>query len=323
MTRAARTVAALDVGSNTVRLLVARLEAAGALVPLRYGLRITRLGGGATPAGLAEASIERTAAAVADFAGVMREAGAVAWRAVATSAAREAPNGASLVARVRETAGLDLEVISGETEAALALRGIRWSLERLPGGAPHRFAIIDIGGGSTEVLVARREGRGWHADGPSMPVGTVRLAERFLRNDPPAPDEMVAMTEAVEEALAVSLDPALALALPACVTVPLVGTAGTITTLAAMDLGLTTYDRAWIDGHRLAREALEARLAEVVAMPAASRLAIAGLEAGREDLIVPGLVILLAVMRRVCANSVTVVDAGLLEGVCLTSFPAG
>lgn len=313
----ARVVAALDVGSNTVRLLVARLEAEDGLVPLHYALRITRLAGGATPAGLAPESVERTVAAVADLARLMREAGATAWRAVATSAAREAPNAGHLIARARDAAGVDLEVISGDEEGALALRGIRWSLDRLPGGTPDRFAVVDIGGGSTEVLVVRREAGGWRAEGPSMPLGTVRLVERHLRHDPPTAEEMAAMAGHVEAVLAADLEPVLARALPLGAEVPLVGTAGAITTFAAMDLRLTTYDRARIDGHRLSRAGLEARLAELLALPAASRLALPGLERGREDLVVPGLVVLLAVMDRVRANSVTVVDAGLLEGVCL------
>ncbi len=313
-------VAALDVGSNTVRLLVARVDADGRLTPLDYRLRITRLGGGATPARLAADSIERTVAAVADFAQVMRQAGATAWRAVATSATREAPNGRQVAARVREAAGLNLEIISGDEEAALALHGIRWSLERVAGSVPDRFAIIDIGGGSTEVLLATRLAGGWHAEGPSMRIGTVRLVEGFLRADPPAADEMAAMAAAVEAALAGSLDPVLARVRPAGASIPLVGTAGAITTLAAMDLGLAAYDRARVDGHRLSRASLEARLDQVVAMPAARRLDLPGLEPGREDLIVPGLVILLGVMRRVGANAVTVVDGGLLEGICLASF---
>lgn len=313
-------VAALDVGTNTVRLLVARLAPGGRLEPLHYALRITRLGGGATPAGLAGDAIERTVTAVADFVRAAREAGAVAWRAVATSATREAPNGRRVVERVREAAGLDLEVISGEEEAALALRGIRWSLERLPGGVPDRLAIVDLGGGSTEVLLAERRGDAWHAEGPSIPIGTVRLVERFLASDPPATHEMVAMAAAVEAALAASLDPVLARVGEAGRSRPLVGTAGAITTFAAMDLGLATYDRARIDGHRLSRASLEARLDQLTAMPAARRLALPGLEPGREDLVVPGLVILLAVMDRLRANTVTVVDGGLLEGICLTSF---
>lgn len=320
-------VAALDVGTNTVRLLVAAVAPDRRLVPRRYALRITRLGGGATPDGLAPAAIDRTVAAIADFARVMREEGAGAWRAVATSAAREAPNGAALVARAREAAGIELAIISGDEEAALALAGVRWALGRL-GAVPPRFVLIDVGGGSTEVVLAGRHGPGWRDRASSMRIGTVRLAERCLRSDPPTREELARMAGAIEAGLAAELPPALRepstdeTEAPAQPDAPgggpaLVGTAGTITTLAAMDLGLTTYDRDRVDGHRLTLEALEARFAGLVAMPARARLSLPGLEPGREDLIVPGLAIVLALMRRLGSRRLTVVDAGLLEGICL------
>jgi exopolyphosphatase/guanosine-5'-triphosphate,3'-diphosphate pyrophosphatase len=311
-----RRIAALDVGSNTVRLLVADLGPTGRLTPLRYELRITRLAGAAGPSGLAPASIERTVAAIADFARLMRADGATAWRAVGTAALRDAPNAAALIELTRAAARLDVEVVSGDEEARLALTGVRWALGRLPGGVPDRFAVIDVGGGSTEIILWRRAGAGGSAAGGgrgvSMPVGTVRLVEGYLHSDPPAPAELAAARAAVEASLPAGLggEP-----------LPLVGTAGAITTLAAMDLALATYDRARIDGHRLRRPALEARLAQLAALPAAARLALPGLGKGREDLVVAGLVILLAVMERLGVGEVTVVDAGLLEGICLTSFP--
>jgi exopolyphosphatase/guanosine-5'-triphosphate,3'-diphosphate pyrophosphatase len=360
----AATVAALDVGTNTVRLLVATVGPGSRLVPHRYALRITRLGGSATPAGLAPAAIERTVAAIAEFARIMREEGATACRAVATSAAREAPNAAALVIRAREAAGVDLEIISGEEEAALALTGVCWALGRLPGGVPPRFALVDVGGGSTEVVLAERARPGWRDRACSMRIGTVCLVERYLRSDPPTREELSRMVEAIEARLTADLPPVLTSGPGAAdmtgapmepagpgARVParrggcgegdrrvparrggcgwvkseapwggLVGTAGTITTLAAMDLGLTTYDRARIEGHRLTREALDARFAQLVAMPASARLALPGLERGREDLIVPGLAIVLAIMHRLGSPDLTVVDAGLLEGICLTGF---
>ncbi len=326
-------VCALDVGTNTVRLLVATVGPGPRLVPRRYALRITRLGGGATPVGLAPAAVERTVAAIAEFARIMRDEGVAACRAVATSAAREAPDAAALVARARDAAGVPLAIISGEEEAALTLTGVRWALGRLPGGVPPRFALVDVGGGSTEVVLAEREGPGRRGQACSMRIGTVRLVERYLRSDPPAPEELAHMAEAIETRLAADLPPALAggpgasdmTGAPKEPPAPwggLVGTAGTITTLAAMDLELTAYDRDRIDGHQLTRAALEARFAQLVAMPASARLGLPGLERGREDLIVPGLAIVLALMRRLHSAHLTVVDAGLLEGICLTSFSA-
>ncbi len=397
--RLAGPVAALDVGTNTVRLLVADLTPGG-LHPRRYALRITRLGGGAGPEGLAPAAIERTVAAVAEFARIMREEGVAACRAVATSAAREAPNRSELVARVRDAAGIELDIVSGDQEAALAMAGVRWALARLPHALPGRFVLLDVGGGSTEVVVAERHDDGWRDETRSLPLGAVRLVEQYLHGDPPTPAELARLEAAIEAGLAAGLPPGLpplaagppaaagpsAEARPASAPgsgrrpahsaeaaaapaprppaappgrsdrapgerarrageetarsardeplssgpggaqpsepatrdfLPMVGTAGTITTLAAMDLGLTAYDRARITGHRLSRAALETRYAQLAAMPAAARLALPGLERGREDLIVAGLAIVLAVMRRLGAASLTAVDAGLLEGICL------
>ncbi len=305
-------VAALDVGTNTVRLLVADLAPGGALHPRRYALRITRLGGGAGPAGLAPAAIGRTVAAMAEFTRILREEGVVAYRAVATSAAREAPNREALIARAREAAGIELEVISGEEEAALAMAGVRWALARRAAEVPGRFVLVDVGGGSTEVVLAERRPSGdWRDEARSLPLGAVRLVEGYLRGDPPAPAELARMEAAIEAGLPATLPRGL----------PVVGTAGTITTLAAMDLGLATYDRERVEGHLLSRPALEARFAQLVAMPAAARLALPGLERGREDLIVAGLAIALATMRRLGADRLRVADAGLLEGVCLGQGP--
>lgn len=311
-------MAALDVGTNSVRLLVADLSPEAGLQPRRYAVRITRLGGGAGPAGLAQASIERTVSTIAEFARLVREEGVVALRAVATSAAREARNRAELLARARDAAGIELEVISGEEEAALAMAGVRWAMARLPGGLPGRFVLVDVGGGSTEVVLAERRPHPrrpgdpeWRDEARSLPLGAVRLVEGYLRSDPPTPAELACMEAAIEARLAADLPPGFAAA------ALLVGTAGTITTLAAMDLGLTAYDRTKVTGHLLSRPALEARYAQLVALPAAARLALPGLERGREDLVVAGLAIVLAIMRRLGSAGLTVVDAGLLEGICL------
>jgi exopolyphosphatase/guanosine-5'-triphosphate,3'-diphosphate pyrophosphatase len=312
-----RRVAALDVGTNTVRLLVADLHGRQ-LTPLRYALRITRLGGGATPAGLADDAVARTVAAVTDFAALARSEGAAVLTAVATAAARDAPNGDALVRQARSAAGVHLAVISGDDEARLTLDGVAWGLARLPLGLPERFALIDIGGGSTEVLVAEPRCGGWATHGGSAPIGTVRLAERFLAHDPPAMAEMDAMGAEIEGQIhrhlgaavaAARREPALALA----------GTAGSITTLAALDLGLAAYDRARVNGYGLTRERLAAWLARLVPIPASARLRFPGLQPGREDLIVPGIAILLALLAALGRNSLIVVDAGLLEGLALAS----
>ncbi len=299
-----RRLATVDLGTNTVRLLV--VEAEGVRWrPLRQAQRVTRLGEGQRAAGrLLEAPMRRTVETVAEFVAEARGLGAADVRVVATSAVREAPNRAEFVARLREATGHDVIVVSGEDEARLTLQGVAAALPHLGGS----FLLFDIGGGSTEFVLARG---GRPAMVVSLRLGVVGLAERFMDDGPVDWDRFALMRDEIAGCLEREVPASLAAAgAPA-----LVGTAGTVTTLAALDLALPAYDAARVHGHVLARPAVEGWLARLGALTVAQRAALPCLERGRADVIIPGIAICLAAMARLGYDSLVVSDCGLREGI--------
>jgi len=298
-------LAALDLGTNTVRLLVA--EAAGsAWRALHEAQRVTRLGEGQTAAAgrLQEPAIRRTLETIAEFVASAQRFGISRLRMVATSAVREAPNRAEFTARVESATGQAVEVVSGEEEAGLTLLGVSAGLRELDGA----FLLFDIGGGSTEFVLARH-GRAFRA--LSLRLGVVRLAERFIDSRPVEPDRLALMRAELDARLAAEIPAELSEA----TTVPLVGTAGTVTTLAALDLALARYDAQRVHGHVLRRPAVEALLARTAALTLGERAALPCLEPGRADVLVPGIVICLAALARLRRESLIVSDWGLREGI--------
>ena len=298
-------LAAIDLGTNTVRLLVA--EASGATWrAVDHAQQVTRLGEGQGSRGpLRDGPMARTTAVVADYVAQARRLGAATIRIVATSAVREAPNGAAFADRLRAATGLGVDVLSGEEEARLALLGVASGLPAL-GGA---FLLLDIGGGSTELVHARP---GLPPVAVSLRLGVVALAERFVADaGPVARARFAEMAREVEGRLAAELPPSIAAArAPA-----LVGTAGTVTTLAALDLGLAAYDAERVQGHVLTRAAIERQLARLAALPLAERAALPCLEPGRADLVIPGIAICLAALDRLGFTVLVVSDRGLREGL--------
>jgi exopolyphosphatase/guanosine-5'-triphosphate,3'-diphosphate pyrophosphatase len=255
--------------------------------------------------------MRRTAAAVAEFARAARALGAHRVRIVATSAVREASNRAEFVARLEAEAGEPVEVVSGEDEARLTLRGVASGLPGL--GAA--FVLFDIGGGSTE-LVRARAGRAVAA--ASLRLGVVALVEEWGDPGPVRWDRFARMRAGIERRLAAEV--------PEAITAPgageLVGTAGTVTTLAALDLELPAYDAARVHGHRLARAAVERELARLGALPVADRARLPCLEPGRADVIIPGIAICLAVMGHLGRDEILVSDRGLREGILCEALGA-
>ena len=298
-------IATVDVGSNTVRLLVADLAGPGPWRVVDHDQQVTRLGEGLAAAGrLGEQPAARTLEVVRAYVERGRRLGAARVRIVATSAVREAVNGRAFAAAVAAATGVTPEVVSGEEEARLTLCGVRRGL----GDPVGRFVVFDIGGGSTEYILADGAHVGAVA---SLPIGVVPLAERF------------AFPEAVEwaryDALRAEIRGQLERDLPAPIRrargMRLVGTAGTVTTLAALDLGLARYDAGRVQGHRLTRVAVQAQLRRLGALPVAGRAALPCLEPGRADLIVPGIAIVEATLGVLDAEAVTVSDWGLREGI--------
>jgi exopolyphosphatase/guanosine-5'-triphosphate,3'-diphosphate pyrophosphatase len=298
-------LASIDLGTNTVRLLVVEVGAGGGWRVVEQDQEVTRLGEGLAARGhLGEAPMARTSAVVARYVVRARRAGAAEPRIIATSAVREAVNGRQYAAGLARATGVPVRVVSGEDEARLTVRGIVRGLARERGP----LLTFDIGGGSTEYVLAR-DGRVESA--VSLRLGVVPLAERD-----PFPDRVDwpryrAMEEAIRRRLLEELPPAIR----RTGLGEIVGTAGTVTTLAALDLGLTHYDTARVHGHRLSRPAIETLRDRLGALSVAQRAALPCLEPGRADLVVPGVAIVLATLDATGAEAVVVSDWGLREGI--------
>lgn len=299
-----RRFAAIDLGTNTVRLLV--VEASGSRWrTLHEEQRVTRLGEGQAAAGaLQPIPMTRTAATVAEFVRQALSLGADDVRIVATSAVREAANGSEFAALVRSLAGRELHVITGEEEAKLTLLGVTDGLPTLGGS----FLLFDVGGGSTEFVVVRA---GTCVALLSLRLGVVELAERFLGPGPVDREQQRAMSAEIEARLAAGLTRDVL----HHGARTLVGSAGTVTTLAALDQGLEAYDADRVHGHRLTRAAIETLQARLGALGFEARAALPCLEPGRADLIVPGSAICLAIMDALKFKDMVVSDRALREGI--------
>jgi exopolyphosphatase/guanosine-5'-triphosphate,3'-diphosphate pyrophosphatase len=301
-------LATIDLGSNTVRLLVADVgPGAASWRQVMAAQRVTRLGEGLRQSGvLGDVAAARTAAVVGEYVRRAREAGAGRISVVATSAVREAANGAAFVATLGREVGVEVRVISGEEEARLTLRGIVAALGPLPGCS----VAFDIGGGSTEYVLARD---GELVVAVSLRLGVVPLAERFPFPGPVAAASYGTLCAAVDAQLAAELPPAIATAR----VESLVGTAGTVTTLAALDLGLAEYDPGRVQGHILSRAAVARQRDRLGALDVAGRAALPCLEPGRADLIIPGVAIVEATMQRLACERLIVSDWSLREGILM------
>jgi exopolyphosphatase/guanosine-5'-triphosphate,3'-diphosphate pyrophosphatase len=299
-------IATIDIGTNTVLLLVAERNADGSLRAVAERATITRLGEGVDRTRrLSAAAIARTRACLADYATLVRELGAEAVSVVGTSAMRDADGGEALREDVRTLLGVDARVLSGEREALLTFRG---ALSGLTKGLGDNVAVFDIGGGSTEVVVGRLDGAEPNIDfAMSYDVGSVRLTERHVMHDPPTRDERDALTRAAHDAFVDVPE----LPSPA----PPIGVAGTMTTLAAVSLGLTTYDGARVHGHLMPLAVLERVVEELAGVDLETRKRIPGMEPKRADVIVAGGAIALAVLDRWKASAVRISDRGVRWGL--------
>lgn len=301
--------ASIDLGTNTARLLIGSTEG-GSISPVLIKRHITRLGGGFTrESGISPEAWQRSLDALTDFAAEVKRAGGGRVRAVATSAVRDAVNGAAFCAEVLERTGIGLEVIDGEEEGLLTLAGVLSGLARKDGD----FFVFDVGGGSTEYTLAAAHVPLYTE---SLPLGVVRLTEG--KGELPAMEEKIVrelggLRQRLErDGLAGRLDGA-----------ALVGTAGTATTLAAIDLRMVDYDYRRVNNHLLSLDAIREIFTMLLPLTPAERLAVPGLEKGREDLIIAGILITLKTMEIFGFDRLTVSDFGLLEGVLLGLDAAG
>jgi exopolyphosphatase / guanosine-5'-triphosphate,3'-diphosphate pyrophosphatase len=303
------TVAALDVGSNTVLMLVAELGAGG-IRPLDDLMKITRLGRGVDRTGMLDAGAAALSLdAIAEFVERARALGAQKILTAATAALRDAHNGPGFIDQVRARTGVKLEIISGQTEAQLNLLAAVHSLGLDPAQS---MVIVDIGGGSTELIRAEA---GAQPAMVSLQIGSVRLTERLVRHDPPAPEER----ELIYRTVRGQLEP---LGWSNFRPSQMVGVAGTVTTVGAVATGLRTHDHAAIHGFRLTGEQVAETARRFFSLTVAQRKELPGMVEGRADVICAGAAILDSVIQFFRVPGVTVSDRGVRWGLVYRDLEA-
>ncbi|HEY3007159.1 MAG TPA: Ppx/GppA phosphatase family protein [Micromonosporaceae bacterium] len=299
-------MAAIDCGTNSIRLLVADVPPdGGPLVDLSRRMEIVRLGQGVDRTGrLAPEAIERTRVALAAYAAEASSLGAERMRMVATSATRDAANADEFRSMVTSTLGVPPEVVSGDEEARLSYTG---AVRGLSPDARPPYLVVDIGGGSTEFV---RGGPGGVDAAISVDIGCVRMTERHLHTDPPTASEIAAAERDVRSAV----DRALA-AVSGRGAATLIGLAGSVTTVAAIALDLPEYQAERIHGARISYDDVAKVTCDLLAMSAAERRALPVMHPGRADVIGAGALLLRTVMERAGASSVVASEHDILDGI--------
>jgi exopolyphosphatase / guanosine-5'-triphosphate,3'-diphosphate pyrophosphatase len=302
----AQRLAGIDIGTLTCRLLIADLPSPGPLKELHSERRILRLGEGVDQyKRLKPEAMDRVVQCLREWRRVIDGYQVQARTAVATSAVRDAQNRQEFLNRVKSEVGLDVEMLTGEEEARRTMLGIR-------SGLPLDIAdvlALDIGGGSTEFIIDRR------AQPPiaaSIDIGVVRLSERMLHGDPPSAEEIRQARDWIRRDTAGALN-----AMPPTAGHTFVGTAGTITSLAAMAQELPAYEPARIHNYRLTLDTIAMLEQELLSRTKAARVGMPGLEKHREDVIAAGAIILRTVMETLNERECLVSDLGLREGVLI------
>jgi exopolyphosphatase / guanosine-5'-triphosphate,3'-diphosphate pyrophosphatase len=323
-------VAAIDCGTNSIRLLIADINSKAdgversvddpdgsvPLADVAREMRIVRLGEGVDRTGrLSEAALDRTMTALREYAGLIAAADPIAIRMVATSATRDAANAQEFTDRVVAVLGVAPEVISGDEEARLSFTGATRELAgtalAADGACPPPYLVTDIGGGSTEfVLGGSADDAGGEVSGRSVNVGCVRLTERHLHSDPPRPDEIDAAAADIDAALVQA-----AASVPVANAATLVGLAGSVTTVAAIALGLRDYDPARIHHSRVPARRVHEIAVQLLGMTRAERAAIPVMHPGRVDVIGAGALILDRIMTRFGFGQVLVSEHDILDGI--------
>jgi exopolyphosphatase / guanosine-5'-triphosphate,3'-diphosphate pyrophosphatase len=301
------TVASIDIGTNSTRVLVARPDGNGKLDILDRRNTITRLGQDVGTTGrLADEAVERTLACLRDYRKVLDEHQVERTRVAATSASRDADNREEFFDEVENLIGTRPELLSGDEEGRMSFLGATGDLDHALGP----FLIVDIGGGSTEFIAGTDDVEGVI----SVDVGCVRMTEKFLEHDPPQPEELTACISFVDAHLE-----DVAREVPAAAEArTLVGLAGTITTVAAVEIGLVEYDRDRIHHFRLTRDAAEDVFRTLATEPYDRRIHNPGLEKARADVIVGGCCVLVALFRRFGFDEMIVSEADILDGLALS-----
>jgi len=301
-----RRVAVIDIGTNSTRLLIAEVEA-GRVDEIYRESRVTRLGRGVDYSGqLSSEAIEAVCAAIADYVPRIREEEAETTMVIATSAVRDAENGAAFVAELRERFDLSAKVIDGDREASLTYLGTTSGRS-----GTENLLVIDIGGGSTEVVVGRGAVPNFHT---SLQAGVVRHTERLLTGDPPSSAELESLAKDVGKLVGAALE---GVELPPIDRA--VAVAGTPSSLAAIDLELEPYDARAVEGHRLPLRTIQWWLSRLASMPLEERKQVPGLHPDRAQAIVAGVVILIEIMRNFDVLEIEVSEHDILYGCAITA----
>jgi exopolyphosphatase/guanosine-5'-triphosphate,3'-diphosphate pyrophosphatase len=297
---------ALDLGTNSIRLLIAEVKNGRTLTRKRL-TRITRLGKGVDEhKSISEPAMKRTARALSSYKESMVEYGVECYRAVATSAVRDAANRDWFVQKIYESTGVRVDVISGQEEAHLSFLGATSEMgERLKEG----ILVVDVGGGSTELILGDEGGIRLSA---SKDVGCVRMSERFLKSDPPTEEEIARMMEHITITLQDVAQRAKAIGFNL-----MMGTAGTITNLSAVNMGLRKYDPEEIHLSRLTREEIQKIFYHLGSLNVAQRKKVVGLEKKRADVMVGGTGVVLAIMEMLEMDELVVSEKDILDGIVL------
>jgi exopolyphosphatase/guanosine-5'-triphosphate,3'-diphosphate pyrophosphatase len=304
MSEGSKRVAVIDVGTNSARLLVADVEGRQ-VSQMERRSTVTRLGRGVDLSGrLSSEAIEDACAAIGEYVEAIGELGVEAVDAIATSAVRDADNGAAFIAELRERFELSARVLDGEEEARLTYLGA--TSERLP---TRPTLVVDIGGGSTELIVGRGEEIAFHT---SLQAGVVRHTERHIGSDPPTAIELESLAADVRGVL----DGASAAGV---VAEQGIAVAGTPTSLAAIELGLEPYDPDRVHGHELALPSIQRMLSQLASSPLSNRAKIPGLHTDRAPTIVAGVVILVEAMRAFGLERITVSEHDILYGTAIAA----
>ena len=304
-------LAAIDVGSNTLRLLIAEVTD-DRVTDVYSDRKITRLGHMLDQTGMLRGDrIEASIGALKEFSSAISRHGVKRVKAVATSALREASNSDVFIKRVFDETGISIEVISGEREAGLNLKGLLISLPERTLRTPHSIFIVDIGGGSSEWILYGDESL---IDMGSVPAGVIKLTQKFIKTDPVSRDDMQAMDrdiisvlESIKEPIKKHIDR----------DTLLMGTGGTFTTIASLDIRLEDYSREQIHLHTVPLGRLRDLSKTLVSLPLEERKKVKGLEPERADLIIPGIQFTINIMNMFGFDQLTVSDYGLLEGALL------
>jgi exopolyphosphatase / guanosine-5'-triphosphate,3'-diphosphate pyrophosphatase len=292
-------VAAVDLGTNSTRLLVADVEN-GRLDEVSRRLTITRLGEGVDERRrLLPVPIARVRNCLAEYRRELESLGAERTLCIATSSVRDAENGEAFLGEVEWSYGFATRLLSGEEEAAMMIRGVTSGRPALDG-----VLVVDIGGGSTELVLAET---GDVAFSTSLDVGCVRITERFLGSDPPSRPELAAAGAYVRSLL------------PELAATAAIGVAGTVTTLATLDLGDSEYDPERTHGHRMPLASVEEQLERLAAMTTDERVGVPGIEPGRAPVIVAGIVVLREVMRAYGLEEIEVSERDVLHGAAFAA----